>query len=142
MSRDRATDSCLKFSTDPIPEFQQYPLPSIEEELLKSARENETEKIKELIGQRASPNHKDHDGNTPIIHMARHKSPDMVSLLINNGGVLSINWTNNEKQTALMCSAKAGDVDSLRLLLDSGAEVDFQVHVVKTVPLKSAVFCY
>ena len=102
------------------------PVSSIEEELLTSIRENKTEKSEELIRQGVSPNHKDHDGNTPIVHAARNKNARLMAILINNGGVLSINWTNNEKKTALMYSAKAGDVDTLRLLLHSGAEVDFQ----------------
>lgn len=69
---------------------------------------------------------KDNDGRTALMHWANFAqyTPKNFQLLINAGA--NVNATSNGKQTALILASKQNDIDKIRLLIDSGANISLR----------------
>jgi ankyrin repeat protein len=85
------------------------------------------DKIKLLIKHGANVNARSALGNTPLLVAARARgSAKSVELLLKHGA--EINATNNFGATALMAAAASGELDTVRLLVKRGADVNVHVH--------------
>lgn len=66
-------------------------------------------------------NHKDEDGNTPLMTALANGYPYYASLVINNGA--NVNEANNEGETPLMYAVSLEHEDIFRKLLENGADI-------------------
>jgi len=64
----------------------------------------------------------DKEKNTVLHHIVGNSdNPDLVRLLINHG--IDVNAVNKSRETALMIAAENGNAESVKVLLESGADV-------------------
>lgn len=78
-------------------------------------------KVRLLLAHGAEPNARSASGNTPLLLAARPaRSHEAVALLLEHGA--DARATNRFGATALMAAAAGGDGESIRLLLDRGAD--------------------
>lgn len=89
-----------------------------EKELFRAIKENDTEKVKELI------ENKDENGLTPLLQAIKNKSIDTVKLLVNAGA--DVNARDKNGWTSLRWAAKNNAADVAKLLLDAKANVDLR----------------
>ena len=79
-----------------------------------------------LLQNGADPNIRDNEGNTPLILAAQSGFFEGVRLML--VGNASINLVNARGQSALFKAVEARDAQSVRLLLDEGADPDQPEH--------------
>ena len=91
-----------------------------------------------LIDKGASPEALDGDGCPTIVRAAEHGLTSVVRLLANKD--VDIASVNKKQQTALDLAAGKGHVDTIRVLLELGAEVDHRDQFGFT-PLLHATYC-
>lgn len=120
--------------------------------MLLAARENHPAVLKELIAASAKVDLKDNDGNTPLIAAARRELPEAVSVLLDAGAdVRAINRNKRTpffaaidthvlikdfvdgKDKILFKTPESRVRDTVKLLLDGGAEVSAQTDYGKAL---------
>jgi hypothetical protein len=79
-----------------------------------------------LLQNGADPNIRDKEGNTPLILAAQAGFFEGVRLML--AGKASVDLVNARGQSALFKAVEARDVQSVRLLLDEGADPDLPEH--------------
>ncbi|NXX39928.1 ANKK1 protein, partial [Tricholaema leucomelas] len=84
------------------------------------------EKVKFLLGCRASVNRRALSGCTPLLLAVQRRCPELCSLLLEHGA--DANAADREGWTPLHFAAQNGDDRIVRLLLDHQAEVNAQEH--------------
>ena len=78
------------------------------------------EGIKILIDNGANVNFKDANGNTPLI-VAMDCHSEIIKLLINSGAY--VNSKNNMLQTPLHWTARRGNIEASKLLIENGGNI-------------------
>jgi ankyrin repeat protein len=94
--------------------------------------------VGELLSAGANPDHRDHDGRTPLMTASGLGRPLLVALLL-EGGADVFTVEPHMGATALHKAAQSGDADVIGLLLDHGALVDQQSPRLGHTPLMDAV---
>jgi hypothetical protein len=73
-----------------------------------------------LLGQGATPDIRDNDGNTPLILAAQLGFTEGADLLLRQGA--AINQGNNSGETALIIATQKRDIPMVRMLITNGAD--------------------
>lgn len=94
------------------------------------------ETVDAWLAQKLDINTRDTDGNTLLILMARHETPEQLSYLLDHGA--DIDAENKEGETAFMYAAKSGNNDNLSLLATRGANIN-QANAAGSSPLMTAL---
>lgn len=97
--------------------------------LMYAARRGHTEVVKLLIKKGAEVNTRAEDGTTALILSADY--PDILQILIEKGADITASGFGMGR-TALMQAAGLGRVESVRLLLDAGADVNSRDDMGRT----------
>ncbi|PHT41066.1 hypothetical protein CQW23_19920 [Capsicum baccatum] len=93
--------------------------------LIFAAREGKTELCKYLVEElKVDVNEKDEEGETPVLHAARHGHTATVHYLIEQGADPATPSASGA--TALHHAAGNGHIEVVKLLLSKGVNVDFQ----------------
>lgn len=80
-----------------------------------------------LVQKGADADNVDFDGFTPLMHAAAVGHLGIVNLLLHEAKIKTINVvTFTEKSSALMCAARKGSNDIVRVLLDNWADPDLE----------------
>jgi ankyrin repeat protein len=87
-----------------------------------AAHNNDVGAVKRLLSEGADPNLANRFGFTPLHEAAIVRNAPMLELMLAAGG--DANATFGEGETVLMTAARAGDVASVRALLEHGGKVD------------------
>jgi ankyrin repeat protein len=87
--------------------------------LVSSIREGDGRKVKLFLAAGMTPNAKDDEGNTALMHAIAGGRTEMISDLVN--AKADVNEKNNGGATALDWAAARGQVETVRLLADKGA---------------------
>ena len=95
---------------------------SVNNELLGAASSGDTAAAARLLGQGASVEAKNNQGDTPLLLAAKAGKIDTAELLIEKGA--NIEAKDNQGDTALIAACTAGHADMARLLVEKGAEID------------------
>lgn len=84
--------------------------------------------IKELIKNKVNLFVVDYYGETPLLHIAAEKQPDLVNLFVETLPTSAfINHKNNDfGETALHKAAEQGDLESVKILIQAGARKDIK----------------
>ena len=86
-----------------------------------AAEANHLEIIRELLAADADPNCRDIQGNTPLIKAAKHSNgSESVHALL--AGAAAVDLQNDFGETALSLAVHANSCDSVRALIESGAD--------------------
>ena len=119
-------------------------LNSGETPLMVAARAGKTEIVKHLLARKADPNRMATRRQTALMWAVAQKHPDVVKVLIASGANIHArteSWTQvmavpphgylpynkaipHGNDTALLFAARVGDIDSARLLIEAGANVN------------------
>lgn len=107
-----------------------------EAELLEAAGKGNTARVQELLDRAVNVNMRGPDGNTPVMEATYGGHLDTVKLLLNRGadlsakkrdGATALSLTSNKdilalfkNVSALVSASAAGDVNTVKALLDSG----------------------
>jgi len=106
-------------------------LPSGETVLMTCARAGSVEAVKSLVAHEAEVNAKEKKkGQTALMWAVAERHADVAKTLIEHGA--SIHLRSSSGFTPLLFAARSGDVESARVLLAAGAEVD------EVLPVKGA----
>ncbi|HWP86206.1 MAG TPA: ankyrin repeat domain-containing protein, partial [Terriglobia bacterium] len=98
-------------------------LPSGETVLMTCARAGSAEAVKKLLERGAEVNAKNHeDGQTALMWAVAQKHPEVVATLIAHGA--DLHARSKGGFSPLLFAARVGDVESARLLLAAGANVN------------------
>lgn len=108
--------------------------PLLSEEYQAALRTADPQKLEKLLDAGASPNARDAQGNTPLLHAAAYGDLACLQLLLKRGA--DVNGANHEGATALMRAAY--DADKIALLLAHGAEVNAQSRLGTTALMLAA----
>jgi uncharacterized protein len=92
-------------------------------ELLEAARLGDASLAIRLLLRGVDPNVREKGGGPVIVYAAREKSFSVVRALALDGRVV-IDATNPQNETALMYAALHGDLETVKVLIDKGAEVN------------------
>ncbi len=92
--------------------------------LMAACLEGNTSIVRDLLERHADPNKTVSAKQTSALHIAaQHKSPQVVSLLLEHGGMINAG-SGLEIGTPLMSASKFGNVEVVRTLLERGADPD------------------
>lgn len=80
------------------------------------------ETVDAWLSNKLDINTRDADGNTLLILMARHDTPEQLTYLLDRGA--DIDAENNQGETAFMYAAKSGNNDNLSLLAGRSANIN------------------
>jgi ankyrin repeat protein len=104
-----------------------HALPSGETPLMRAARTGSAETVKLLLASGADVNASEvRQGQTALMWAAAQKHSGVVSALIEGGA--DVHGESNGGFSALLFAARAGDLESTRLLLAAGADVNAAAH--------------
>ena len=106
----------------------------IDLEYLAVLRTGDKAALEHALRNGASPNARDSDGNTPLMHAAVYGNAAVVQLLLDRGA--DVNAVNAAGATPLMRAAF--DVEKVALLLDRGAKVDHRSALGNTALMLAA----
>jgi cytohesin len=105
--------------------------------LLKAAENGDLIEVQTALENRANPNTKDNDGQTPLHKAAQEGHVEIVKLLLERGA--NPNTKNNDGQTPLHWAALSSRVDVVRVLLERGADPNTKDNAGWT-PLHEAAY--
>ena len=89
-----------------------------------------SQEVQELINKGANIEHKDTDGDTPII-IASKRYIDVVKVLLDNNA--NIEAEDEQGRTSLFTACIYGHKEIVKLLLDRGANIEHKDHYNETV---------
>lgn len=89
-------------------------------ELLHAVQADELERAARLLDDGADPGHRNLYDITPLWLAATNRSPTMTEILLEHGADATYRMPHGEN--AVMAAARAGDAESIRLLLAAGAD--------------------
>ncbi|XP_059146006.1 ankyrin repeat and KH domain-containing protein 1-like isoform X2 [Physella acuta] len=98
--------------------------------------------IELMLKNKANVNDVDNKGNTPLLHVCSssfNDSVEVVRLLIKAGA--SVNHQNKEGYTPLMLAANGTQIKRIKLLCESGAEVNLVNEKKKETALSALIYC-
>ncbi|XP_011314545.1 serine/threonine-protein phosphatase 6 regulatory ankyrin repeat subunit C-like [Fopius arisanus] len=95
-----------------------------------ASRKNYPETVEKLLKLNENPRTQDAGGNTPV-HLAAARGFHQVVSLLMTSSLVQLEVTNDEGLTALQVAAESGFIDTVRVLIDSGADltcIDGSIH--------------
>jgi len=111
----------------------------VDARLAEAARAGETRKVKALLEKGAKPTSPvGADGATPV-HLAV-KHPEVLSILLENGGKRAAAKPDAAGRTPLMAAVDAANAQSIKLLLDAGADVNARDREFGNTAIRAAAF--
>jgi ankyrin repeat protein len=116
--------------------------------LLEASEGGYTAIVKLLLDHKADPNATTVIGNDPVLYLAL-EHPDVVRLLIKAGADPKVSteefikeaWGIRDKMTLLHHAAKKGLVETAKLLLEGGADINSRASKYEMTPLEIAAEC-
>ncbi|XP_015112083.1 serine/threonine-protein phosphatase 6 regulatory ankyrin repeat subunit B [Diachasma alloeum] len=87
-----------------------------------ASRKNYLETVEKLLKRNENPRTQDAGGNTPVHLAAARGYHEVVSLLMTSN-LVQLEVTNDEGLTALQVAAESGFIDTVRVLIDAGADL-------------------
>jgi len=103
---------------------------SINDQIDEAARNNNIQKINELISRVKDLNAKDSTGMTPLTCAASRGNIETIKLLLSKG--VDVNAKDSDGWTPLIYAAHIGNTETVKLLLGKGVDVNVKANHGKT----------
>ena len=88
--------------------------------LIQAIKQKDEHRVKMLMYAHVNPNEKSDQGFTPLYFAAQYSTPEILTMLLDNGARVNLRSTYN--LTPLMAAAAAGRADNVKILIEYGAD--------------------
>lgn len=107
--------------------------------LFKAVEANDIEAVESALNNGANPNAVNEGGSTPIFYVVNSDQPNIVRLLIAHGADVNYATPGDNAFTPLRGACIRGNIESINILLDGGANPNLQIGAMRASVLFDAI---